>query len=77
MYYLKRIAIKLYIIYLKFWVRWHIDKYNFSVIVWFPIKKFVRAVGFMFTLRIKEKLPLRLGWYLAQDIKRKVDSNEL
>ena len=31
----------------------------------------------MFTLRIKDKVPLRLGWYVAQEIIRKVDANEL
>jgi hypothetical protein len=65
------------IFYLK--LCWFVVVLKYSIILglYFPAKKFYRAVGFMFTLRIKDKVPLRLGWYLAQDIIRRVDANEL
>ena len=52
-------------------------KFYLILEVYFPAKKLLRAVGFMLTLRIKEKVPLRIGWLVATDIIRKVDANEL
>ena len=52
-------------------------RYYIVLELYFPAKKFYRAVGFMFTLRIKDKVPLRLGWYVVQDIIRRVVANEL
>ena len=52
-------------------------KCSFKIRLYYPIKKLLRAIGFMLTLRIKEKMPLRMGWYLAKLIIKKVDANEL
>jgi len=65
------------IFYLRLCLLSIILRYYLVLELYFPAKKFLRAVEFMFTLRIKEKVPLRMGWYLAQDIIRKVDANEL
>ena len=65
------------IFYLRLCLLSIILRYYLVLELYCPAKKFYRAVGFMFTLRIKEKVPLRMGWYLAQDIIRKVDAKEL
>ena len=65
------------ILYLRLCYLLVVLRYYIVLELYFPAKKFYRAVGFMFTLRIKDKVPLRLGWYVAQEIIRKVDANEL
>jgi len=65
------------ILYLRLCCLLVVLRYYIVLELYFPAKKFYRAVGFMFTLRIKDKVPLRLGWYVAQEIIRKVDANEL
>ena len=52
-------------------------RYYIVLELYFPAKKFYRAIGFMFTLRIKDKVPLRLSWYVAREIIKKVDATEL
>ena len=52
-------------------------KCQLKIDLYYPAKIFIRKVWFMFMLRIKDKVPLRMGWCLVNDIRKRVDEGKL